>query len=136
MTENKRLSYEREALEGEKMPEGLELPDQLMFLILRELYGQFRNGLIDKDTAAKEKLQARQRRDEDIQLIKGYRENYSRLTGMFAEVDAASSVYSTNRTLENADRIYFALYQEKPEELQKLEEKEKYEQQSLFRTIT
>lgn len=136
MAEVIRLDYEREAMEGKDIPDGLELPDQLMFLILKNLYKQYYDGQISKETAMEEKTKARRKRDEDLQLIGKYHETYSRLTKMFAEVDKASSAYSQKRTLENADKIYFALYNEKPEELRKLEEAENCVQQSLFRTIT
>ena len=51
------LPYEKQAMNGDDMPEGLEYPDQIMFLQLRMLYDQFKKGIINRDTAQKEKRQ-------------------------------------------------------------------------------
>ena len=60
MSENKTstgivLPWENAAIRGDEMPDGLEYPDQILFLQLRMLYAQKRQGIIDRDTAIKEK---------------------------------------------------------------------------------
>lgn len=49
------LPYERQAMNGDEMPDGLPYYDQLAFQLLRPLYDQFKNGKIDRETAMKEK---------------------------------------------------------------------------------
>ena len=46
---------ERTAAKGEAMPDGLNQPEQLLFISLRTLYMEFRSGLITKEQAALEK---------------------------------------------------------------------------------
>ena len=46
---------ERLAASGEELPEGLELPEQLYYLTLRELYSNYHNGIVNKDRAKREK---------------------------------------------------------------------------------
>jgi hypothetical protein len=49
------LPWENAAIRGDEMPDGLEYPDQILFLQLRMLYSQKRQGIIDRDTAIREK---------------------------------------------------------------------------------
>ena len=49
------FEYERQAMAGEEMPDGLRFAGQLYYLALRMLYKQFRDGIIDRETATREK---------------------------------------------------------------------------------
>ena len=49
------LPWENAAIRGDEMPDGLEYPDQVLFLQLRMLYAQKRLGIIDRETAIREK---------------------------------------------------------------------------------
>lgn len=49
------LPYERLAMAGEEMPNGLAYPDQILFLELRMLYAQTIRGIIDREQAVIEK---------------------------------------------------------------------------------
>ena len=51
------LPYEKQAMNGDDMPDGLPYYDQLLFQQLRLLYDQFKKGAIDRETAQKEKRQ-------------------------------------------------------------------------------
>ena len=57
MAEKKKaeLPNERLALTGAPMPVGLEMPEQMLYQALANLYGRFRANLIDKESATKEK---------------------------------------------------------------------------------
>lgn len=46
---------ERLAASDEEMPDGFGLPEQLLFLTLRELYKNFRSGAVNRDRAKREK---------------------------------------------------------------------------------
>ena len=46
---------ERLAAADSEMPEGLEMPEQLLYLTLRTLYQNFRSGAVNRDRAKREK---------------------------------------------------------------------------------
>lgn len=46
---------ERLAATDAEMPEGLTMPEQLLFLTLRELYSNFRSGAVNRERAKREK---------------------------------------------------------------------------------
>ena len=46
---------ERLAATDVEMPEGLAMPEQLLFLTLRELYSNFRSGAVNRERAKREK---------------------------------------------------------------------------------
>ena len=47
--------YERQAASGDEMPGGLDYPDKVTYLCFRMLYAQLRMGIIDRETAIREK---------------------------------------------------------------------------------
>ena len=51
------FEYERQAMAGEEMPEGLRFAGQHYYLALRMLYHQFKQGIVDRETATREKRQ-------------------------------------------------------------------------------
>ena len=48
------LPYEKIAMAGGEMPNGLEYPDQILFLELRLLYDSYKRKLIDREVATRE----------------------------------------------------------------------------------
>lgn len=46
---------ERLAADGSDMPDDLELPEQLLYFTMRELYGNYRSGHVNKERAKREK---------------------------------------------------------------------------------
>lgn len=95
------LPWEKDAMAGLEMPDGLSYPDQILYLELRMLYHQYYQKVIDRETATKEKKK----------LLDEYRVNQFReeLGKQWVEVirltDLARCDYKKNRTLENADRL-------------------------------
>lgn len=97
--------YESQAKDGDELPPGLEYPDQVLYLCFRMLYAQLRMGIINRDTAIREKkkllkeyeayLYVDQMGKQWVEIIKG--------------TEVARSEYRKNRTLENADRLLFAI---------------------------
>jgi hypothetical protein len=51
------FEYERQAMAGEEMPDGLRFAGQHYYLGLRMLYHQYKQGVIDRETATREKRQ-------------------------------------------------------------------------------
>jgi DUF438 domain-containing protein len=49
------FDIEKIAAEGGEIPGGLELPEQLFLLTMRELYSNFRNGTVNRERAKREK---------------------------------------------------------------------------------
>lgn len=49
------MNLEQLAANGEEMPDNLPMHDQLLFLTLRELYGNFRSGSVNRERARREK---------------------------------------------------------------------------------
>ena len=49
------LPWEKNAMAGLEMPDGLAYPDQILYLSLRMLYRQYYQKTIDRETATKEK---------------------------------------------------------------------------------
>lgn len=49
------LPWEKDAMAGLEMPDGLSYPDQILYLSLRMLYAQYFKKLIDREIATKEK---------------------------------------------------------------------------------
>ena len=95
------LPYEKIAMSGGEMPKGLEYPDQILFLELRLLYDSYKRKLIDRDTAAQEK----------VELLRTY-EAHKIVDKMGKEwvdqikrTELARAEYRKNKTIENADKL-------------------------------
>lgn len=97
--------YERQAMNGDEMPDGLEYPDQIMFLSLRMLYAQLKQGIIDRETAVREKKK----------LAKEY-EQYSFVEQMgkewvqaIKETELARAEFRKNPSVENGYKLLNAV---------------------------
>jgi hypothetical protein len=95
------LPYEKIAMAGGEMPEGLEYPDQILFLELRLLYDSYKRKLIDRDTATREK----------VELLRTYEAHKivdkmgNEWVDQIKKTELIRAEYRKNRTLENADRL-------------------------------
>lgn len=95
------LPWEKDAMAGLEMPDGLSYPDQILYLSLRMLYAQYFKKLIDRETATKEKKKLL-----DEYRVYQYREEMGKQwVGVIRLTDLARCDYKKNRTLENADRL-------------------------------
>lgn len=95
------LPYEKIAMAGGEMPNGLEYPDQILFLELRLLYDSYKRKLIDRETATREK----------VELLSNY-EAHKIVDKMGKEwveqikrTELARAAYRKNKTIENADKL-------------------------------
>lgn len=100
---------ERMAKDGNEMPDGLEYPEQVMYLCLRMLYAQLRQGIIDRDTAIREKK--RLLREYECYVFQ--HEMGKKWVRVIKNTELARAEYTKNRTLENADKLMEAIYQVK-----------------------
>lgn len=102
---NYELPYERIAMAGGEMPEGLTLTDQNMFLALRSLYDNYRKGIVDRDTAIREKnlLIIEYKSSILIDTVcRGWADQIKK-------TEMARAEYRKERTLENADKMLSAI---------------------------
>jgi hypothetical protein len=49
------MPYEKQAMRGDPMPEGMDYPDQILYLSLSLLYARYRMKQITREQASKEK---------------------------------------------------------------------------------
>ena len=99
------FEWERIAMTGGEMPDGLPYAEQILFLGLRMLYHQHKDGIISRETAVNEK---RKLLDEYShckfreELGNGWVQNIK-------QTELARAAYRKERTLENADRLLDAI---------------------------
>lgn len=98
---------ERLAKDGNEIPSGLEYPDQIMYLCLRMLYAQLRLGIIDRDTAIREKKQLL--REYEAYMFQN--DMGKEWVQVIKDTELARAEYMKNRTLENADKLKDAICQ-------------------------
>ena len=98
------LPFERIAMACGEMPDDLEWFDRQLFLQLRMLYHQYKEGIIDRQTASREKRKLLKDRDFHI-----FQDNFTKdIAKKIMDTDTARVAYRKNRTLENADAIILA----------------------------
>ena len=97
--------YERQAASGDEMPGGLDYPDKLTYLCFRMLYAQLRMGIIDRETAIREKRKIMR----EYEQYKYTEQQGKRWVETIRQTELARSAYRKNRTLENADLLLTAI---------------------------
>ena len=95
------LPWEKDAMAGLEMPDGLSYPDQILYLELRMLYHQYYQKVIDRETATKEKKKLL----DEYRVYKFREEMGNHWVEVIRLTDLARCDYKKNRTLENADRL-------------------------------
>lgn len=101
------FEFERQAMRNEPCPKWLDVVDTYVYMSLKYLYAAYRCGLISREKAAEEKKT----------IIFNSRPAKSKLEFLDRENDylkkkigLAAEAYLKERTLENADRLYKAIY--------------------------
>lgn len=95
------LPYEKIAMAGGEMPNGLEYPDQILFLQLRLLYDSYKRKLIDRDTATQEKVELL-RTYEAHKIVEKMGKEW---VEQIKRTELARAEYRKDKTIENADRL-------------------------------
>lgn len=95
------LPYEKIAMSGGEMPNGLEYPDQILFLQLRLLYDSYKRKLIDRDTATQEKVELL-RTYEAHKIVEKMGKEW---VEQIKRTELARAEYRKNKTIENADKL-------------------------------
>ena len=101
------FSFEREAMQGQPLPKGIDVADSCLYVSLKNLYAMYRNKLISRKDATEEKRR----------LIYNWTTDKSKIEFLDRSSDslkikilAASDEYKNNPSIENADKLYAALY--------------------------
>lgn len=95
------LPYEKAAIRGDEMPDGLSFPDQLMYIALRSLYSQVRQGIIPRDAGVREKRKI-------MPQYERYRSGWDcglEWAKKLKVTEAARAAYRKNRSLTAADEL-------------------------------
>lgn len=104
------LPYERQAMKGEPMPDGLELADQLCYQALSALYKRFYSGRITREQGEHDARLIRRKRNENIKSFEFGERCRSHAVILWANIEQSANAYQKDRTLENADKLIEAIY--------------------------
>lgn len=99
------LPFEREAMNGDPLPDGLSIEDQSMYLALRNLYSAHRQKLIDREQAGIEKRKLFVEYSRRKKLSEAAERNNAHTVSMWRDMEGLVSAYRKNRTLEIADKL-------------------------------
>lgn len=108
------LAYEKEAYRGEAVPAGLDVLDTFAFVSLRHIYAQLRRGDITRSQAERDKGRLCYELDKAKRTANSDRKMAEQSSTMFKNIEGAANAYGRERTMENADRLYEAIYKVAP----------------------
>ena len=95
------LPWEKDAMAGLEMPNGLSYSDQILYLCLRMLYHQYYQKVIDRETATKEKKKLL-----DEYKVYQFREELEKLwVDIVRLTELARAEYRKNPCHENAMKL-------------------------------
>ena len=101
------FDFEREAMHGKPLPEGLDIADSCLYVALKNLYAMQQNKLISRKDATEEKRS----------LIYNWTTDKSKIEFINRESEAlrekigtASEDYKNNPCIETAEKLYAAFY--------------------------
>ena len=104
------LPYEKIAMSSGEMPNGLEYPDQILFLELRLLYDSYKRKLIDREKATQEKAEILRTYEAHKIVDKMGKEWVDQIK----RTELARAEYRKNKTIENADKLLACVEGGKP----------------------
>jgi len=85
-------------------------PERALYYALRDIYSQYRKGIITKSKGEELKLKAMRQFDLDNQAISSAIKILHKHAEFWKSIEKASSRYRLERTLENADAFLEAVY--------------------------
>ena len=101
------FTFERAATNDEDIPSGLDIADACFYTALRIIYKAYHNGVIDRKTGTELKNQLTRAYVSDKSEVEFLKRSALALND---RIKKASEAYKSNRTLENADKLYAAFY--------------------------
>lgn len=102
------------AAKNERPESGMTYIDYLAWYILRDIYRDFKACLIDKERGEERKREALSIWERETQKEEQFREQIFRVAELWKRIESASSAYQLDRTLENADKLIYAIYRVMP----------------------
>ena len=103
----KEFSFERQAMHGEPLPQGLDIADSCLYVALKNLYAMYQNKLISRKDATEEKRSLIYNWTTDKSKIEFLNRESD---GLRNKIGAASDDYKNNPCIETADKLYAAFY--------------------------
>lgn len=101
------FDFEKKAMQGEPLPQGLDIADSCLYIALKNLYAMYHRELISRKDATEEKRR----------LVYNWTTDKSKLEflnrdseSLGARISDASKEYKDNPCIENADKLYAAFY--------------------------
>ena len=99
--------FEKEAMQGEPIPIGLDIADSCLYISLKNLYAMYRNKLISRKDATEEKRRLVYNWTTDKSKIEFLNRDSEALRD---KIGTASDEYKSNPCVETADKLYAAFY--------------------------
>ena len=84
--------------------------DELLYYQAKELYGLFAKGMIEKQTGAERRQKITRAYIDNCKREKLWADQNRQTAALFKGIEAAGTAYAKNRTLDNADSLYYAIY--------------------------
>lgn len=103
------IPYERAAMNGDPMPDGLSMEDQLLYLSLRNLYASFRSGTISREHGSAEKGKLLYEHGRRVRLHNVSLRGSKHTAAMWGSIAKYTHAYRKDRTVENADKLLEAI---------------------------
>lgn len=105
-----KFEFEKQAMSGLPVPDGLQQWEQNAYIALRGLYQQYRAGVVDRETATADKRMI-VKAAQDAERMEAFRSKLAQSTAtLWKEIEAAGSTFAKEPTLENMDAFYQAVY--------------------------
>ena len=101
------FAFEREAMQGQPLPKGLDIADSCLYVSLKSLYAMYRNKLISRKDATEEKKRLVYNWETDKSKIE-FLDRESEI--LKNKIGTASDEYLENPCIEAADKLYAAFY--------------------------
>lgn len=101
------FTFEREAMQGNPLPQGLDIADSCLYVALKNLYAMYQNKLISRKDATEEKRRLVYNWTTDKAKIEFLNRESETLRD---KIGAASEEYKNNPCVETAEKLYAAFY--------------------------
>ena len=103
----KEFPFERQAMHGEPLPQGLDIADSCLYVALKNLYAMYRNKMISRKDATEEKQRLVYNWTTDKSKIEFLNRDSEALRD---KIGTASEEYKNNPCNEKADKLYAEVY--------------------------
>lgn len=98
------------AYNGITPPEPLCCPERAFFLQAKEIYAQYHDKRITQSESAEAMRQAIQDYKRDMVERQNGIDALYRIADLYKQLELAATAYAKDRTLENADQLYYEVY--------------------------